>query len=407
MQNNWGVLILLVVAVLIYALVQSRKKPEDDDGGDAEAPEGEGKETPKAPEEQPPEEDELPWEVCQQQLSEEPPIEQSEAVEFPTAGEANGDASLAPEAEVEPVPLSRHAMNSAIRRKAWRLFLGNYRKILPLAAIVILLGALNQLFKSMGILPDWVIFGFGPLQEMISALIAPIVTLGAARAAVLLWRGEAPRVRMLGFFLHEGRYFPALGLILLETLVMIAPAALLIGTILLANKIFQSAAYPSSMGLTLTRLAYAGLLLCVTVYVWLAAWLEMVNYQMARAPKRGALSAFRVGFQAGNRHFGRVVGMAISTGWPYGVLVVAMMFESMWDRIYQTPWFTRIGTILNYALMLLYGGFLLLSMAGLADELLPETGEPSDEAIPTGGEPPCEDKPSEPAPEDEGAGKAN
>jgi hypothetical protein len=57
--------------------------------------------------------------------------------------------------------------------------------------------------------------------------------------------------------------------------------------------------------------------------------------------------------------------------------------------------------------MLLYGGFLLLSMAGLADELLPETGEPSDEAIPTGGEPPCEDKPSEPAPEDEGAGKAN
>jgi len=394
MQNNWGVLILLVAAVLIYAVVQSLRKPKDDDES-AEAPEGNRKEGPEAPAE--PEQDELTWEVCQQQLSEELPIIEGEPVEFlPTA-----DESLAPEAEVKPVPLSRHAMNSAIRREAWRLFRENYWRILPLAAIVVLLGALKPLFQAKWILPDWMIRGFNPVQEIFTALIAPVVTLGAAYAAVRLWKGETPRVRMLGFFLREGQYFHALGLMLLEMLVTIAPAALLGGALLLAGKIYQSAADTSWMGLTLARLAYAALFLCIAVYVWLAAWLEMVNYQMARAPERGAIAAFKVGFRTGNRHFGRVLGMTIATFWPYGVFAVAMMFGSMWDRVYQTRWFSRAGTILGFALTLFYGGYLMLSMAGLTEALLPEgrespeKGEPDESGSNPGVAPRCAPMPGD------------
>ena len=38
----------------------------------------------------------------------------------------------------------------------------------------------------------------------------------------------------------------------------------------------------------------------------------------------------------------------------------------------KTPWINRAFLILNLLIMLLYGGYTLLSMAGLAERLLPE-----------------------------------
>jgi hypothetical protein len=102
MQGNWAVLFLLVVAVVLFALVKSRQKPEDADGQGEETagmPDG-GREPDATPE---PESTEVPWEDCQRQLDEEPSLGECEQVEFLPFDEADMDPNLVPETEVEPV----------------------------------------------------------------------------------------------------------------------------------------------------------------------------------------------------------------------------------------------------------------------------------------------------------------
>ena len=400
MQNNWGVLILLVVAVLIYALVQSHKKPEDI-GGDAETPEDEGQEKPEAPEEQPPEKDELPWEMRQKQLSEERPIEQSKAVEFPPAVEADGDASLAPEAEVGPVPQSRHAMNIAIRRKAWRLFRVNYRKILPLTAVVMLLTSLGEFLPELPGLAGWILQGWRGVG-LLHLLILLVVYMGAAYAAVRLWKGEAPEARQLFHFYRGRLLLPVLGLVLLQ-LVFVA---------LLQQALFTAMMLmPDGMSIALIqRLYLVADLLYYVVLIWLESCFRMVHLQLAWAPEWGAQVALKYGFRTGNRHFGRVLGMVVTVCWPFAIPLITLVFIS-----YFGDWLYWVVRVLYLLLIVFYGGYCLLSIAGLADELLPESydepygeGEPSDEAEPAGdGEPPCEDKPPESDPEGGEPGEAN
>jgi hypothetical protein len=118
---------------------------------------------------------------------------------------------------------------------------------------------------------------------------------------------------------------------------------------------------------------------------WLAAWLEMAGFAMARAPERGALAAVRSGFWTGKRRFGRVIGMLAAAGWPFGAVRIVQYIAGGWSERLQSPAIGHAAEALNLMLILLYGGYFLLSMAGLAERLTPEAGEaPRTEAGPPG-----------------------
>lgn len=386
--NNWGLLILLVVAVVIYALVQARKKPEDDDE------DGEGTETPEdgsAPDGQAapggessePECSEVSWTKCQEQLSEAPLLSECDEVEFEgldKAGAASGnepEEEAGRETEVEPVLPSNHALNSAIRVQAWRLFRENYRKILPLSGIVVLWMTLKYLIQKAGLLPDWLTGVAGPLN----LLVAPVVTLGATFAAVRLWDGEAPRPGMLFHFLKGRRYFPALGLMLLKGLLQSLLVLLLGGLFLLIRQIIfsgSSSALSDDAIRVFIFLSRAETLFTLSAIVWLATWLQMASFSYVRTPERGVMAAFRAGFRVGNRHFGSVLGMVIAAGWPLGAVSLLGYFVSFWGPAMRSPLTSLASVVLSLLLMLFYGGYVLISMAGLAARLLPDEAAPAE-----------------------------
>ncbi len=383
--NNWQLLILLVVAVVIYALVQAHRKPTDDEDGEGtEAPEdGSAPDEHAVPGGNPPEPEaaEVPWTECQEQLSEAPPLSECDQVEFDEpdeAGTAHGDETeeeAARETEVEPVPPSKHSLGMAIRARAWRLFRENYRKILPLSGIVVLLMTIRLLIQKTGLFPHWLMGVAGPMNLLV-ALVAPVVTLGAAYAAVRLWDGEAPRPGMLFHFLKERRYFPALGLMLLNGLVLLLPSLVLPITFRLIHAIFfsGSSAIPiSDMGVFLI---YAATLLILCLRLWIAAWLQMAGFAYVRAPERGAMAAFRAGFRVGSRNSGSFVGMMIAAGWPFAALSVLGYLISIWEPVARSPLTSLVSSALFLLLVLFYGGYMLLSMAGLAARLYPEEAAP-------------------------------
>ena len=405
MEGNWGILVLLVVAVVIYALVRAYGQRDED--GDADAPEsavdrpdGEpgttGKEVSEpdgaAGGDAETEEADMPWAECQLQLSEAPPIAECDRAEFSSPDEAETgtgpEAEIETEAEVEPVPESGHAINTAIRRKAWQSFRENYRRILPLSGAVVLLLALKALIPADTLWAEWLIRGWSDLG-LFAVLIAPVVTLGATYAAVRLWKGEAPRLGMLAYFLGKRRILPALGLMLAKALIMAMPVAAMAGGMLLIQAIIGRLA--SDDGYLAMKLLYSMvnflLILYFTALTWLTACMILAGFALSRAPERGAVAAFKAGFRVSVRHFGKVMGMLIAAGWPFGVAIVAQSIGATWSVFLNTPWVYQAFVILSLLLMLLYGGYFLLSMAGLAERLLPEgSGAPRTEAENPGGD---------------------
>ena len=400
MEGNWEILVLLTVAVVIYALARAYGQRDED--GETNAPEIAGADGPEpgATDEEASEPDgaggdagteeaDMPWAECQLQLSEAPPMQECDRVEFslPDDPEDGPEAGPETENEVEPVPESGHAVNTAIRRKAWQLFRENYRKILPLSGAVVLLLALKALIPADTLWAEWLIRGWSDLA-LFAVLIAPVVTLGATYAAVRVWKGEAPRFGMLAYFLGKRRILPALGLMLAKALVMAMPGLALAGGMLLIQIIIGRIA--SGDGYLAMKLLYSMvsfiLILYFTALTWLGASMTMAGYALSRAPERGAVAAFKAGFRVSVRHFGKVMGMLIATGWPFVATIVAQSIGAMWSVSLNTPWISQAFVILSLLLMLLYGGYFLLSMAGLAERLLSKEGNaPQAEAEPPGG----------------------
>jgi hypothetical protein len=120
--------------------------------------------------------------------------------------------------------------------------------------------------------------------------------------------------------------------------------------------------------------------------------LLLAGFAFVRAPERGALAAFRAGFRAGNRHLGSALGMLIATGWPFGVVVIIQLISVTWSAKLQSPLAMIVANALYLLLALFYGGYVLLSMAGLAERLLPEGGSTArTETEPAGGDGPTND----------------
>ena len=379
--NNWQFLILLAIAVVIYALVQARKKPSDDDeGGEgADAPEGKAAPDTKPPE---PKSAEVSWAECQEQLSEAPPLSECDEVDSAAPDEIEeapegGTRDAQWETEVEPVPPPRVSINAAIRARAWGLFRENYRKILPLSGVVVLWMVLKTLIQKTGLLPGGLMGVVGPI-DLLTVLVAPVVTLGASYAAVRLWDGEAPRPGMLFHFLKGRRYFPALGLMLLKALVQLLPSLMLLGVSFLIGRVFFSASQeiPPNAVWAIYLLSIIETLFALVATVWLAAWLQVASFSYAYAPERGVMAAFRAGFRAGTRKFGLWMGMVIAAGWPLGAVSLLGYFVSFWGPAMRSPLTSQVSVILFLLLTLFYGGYVMIAMAGLAARLCPEKGAP-------------------------------
>jgi hypothetical protein len=119
--------------------------------------------------------------------------------------------------------------------------------------------------------------------------------------------------------------------------------------------------------------------------------LLLAGFAFVRAPERGALAAFRAGFRAGNRHLGSALGMLIATGWPFGVVDIIQLISVTWSAKLQSPLAMIVANALYLLLALFYGGYVLLSMAGLADRLLPDGSAPRADADLSGGDGPTND----------------
>ena len=389
MQDNWWILILLALAVLIYALAREfGQKDEDGETNGAASEQDESGE---------PGEMDMPWAECQRQLKDAPPIEacdRMDRMEFspPDEVEAQTEAEPETETEVEPVPESGHAINTAIRLKAGRLLRENYRRILPLSAAFAALAALRLLWQSRLLLPEWAAGCLGP-ADFLNVLIAPMVALGAAYAAVRLWQGDAPRMGMLIRFLRERRFFPALGLTLVKLVLLALPMiAMAGGAALLSMFVAQAAPEEISRAVELAnRLIYILMILVLAATAWLTAWLEMAGFAFVRAPERGAIAAVKAGFRTGNRRFGRVIGMLAAVGWPFAAVQIVQFIVAGWSVWLKSPIIQLAAEMLDLLLILFYGGYFLLSLAGLAENLTPGDGEaPRAEAEPPGGGKPSE-----------------
>jgi hypothetical protein len=334
MQGNWVALVLLVVAVVLITLARAGMTTRDEDGEAADAPEDETGASPGDSSEgdSPSPGAETPWAVCQEQLMEAPPLEECDEVELPWPDEAELDPGMTPEAEVDPVAESGHAVNTRIRREAGRLFRENYRRILPLAAIAAALMAVRMFLPLIGMSATW-LGGFG--IDAITTAIAPVVALGAAFAAWRVWKGEVPRPAMLFYFLTGRRNFPALGLMILQALIMLLPlAALMVGAVLFRWIFIVVSSVVGEPVLNLTRGFGALLILVLITYVWLMACLAMVNFAMARAPEMGVFAAIRAGFRAICHKKTTALGMLLATGWPFGAALLAQYVLSRWSAFW-------------------------------------------------------------------------
>jgi len=102
----------------------------------------------------------------------------------------------------------------------------------------------------------------------------------------------------------------------------------------------------------------------------------MAGFAYVRAPERGAMAAFRAGFRVGSRNFGSFVGMMIAAGWPFAAVSVLGYLISIWGPAARSPLTSPVSAALFLLLVLFYGGYMLLSMAGLAARLYPEEAAP-------------------------------
>ena len=109
-------------------------------------------------------------------------------------------------------------------------------------------------------------------------------------------------------------------------------------------------------------LGFLVLILMVPVVIWLQFRLSLCCFALARMPDCGAITALKTGFSATKQHIGRIFSMSVATGWPY--LVVSIFFVIIG---YDESWVALATLGLG---QLLYGAYIILSLAGLSEVLL-------------------------------------
>jgi hypothetical protein len=370
MQGNWAVLVLLIVAVVVYALVKSRQKPEDEEGADetAESPDGlpprqEGSDAPGPSLE--PEYSEMSFEEYQRQLKEAPPLQECNRV-FQPMEEDGSDPDIVPEAEVEPVPETEVEPvpqawyeNREISQEARQLFQANFWRILLLYNFVAELIFLQRFIPADHSESSFMI-------RLLLNLFTWLILLGMHHASVRAVKGDPLRLGMLVYYLSASRLLPALGLTLMQAAFVFALFAVQGCFLYLAAQWF-----PPLMAICASPVGWLlGVLLSIAAFIWYMVLITMMNFALTLAPDRGAVAAFKAGFHVGNRSFGRILTVI---GWPFIVVtLIPLLLESsiIPGATVRFQSLAGVSILLYLALIFFYGGYYMLLMASLASRLL-------------------------------------
>ena len=300
---------------------------------------------------------------------------------------AQGSETVSPAAEAtqtgaaRPSPWKR-ADSRAIRKTAWRLYRGQYWKIMPLFAATVILGyASGALVDAAGEPSKLLRY---PFVLLLGWLLSPVLSAGSAFAALHIWRGKTPRVGMLTVFLKPRRFFCAMYLSLIQALAQAFPALFLYGGLTALAQNMNGALFILDawvLPVLVIVLGFGGIL-------WVTLRTSIAFYALANDPDKRASEAFETGFRATRGRLRPLFGMAFVTGWPF--LAVAGL--SAWVTLANPVLPPGLTDWASAALFSLYIGYNWLAEAGLADRLL------LDDAAQASPELPSENEASGPSP---------
>ncbi len=275
----------------------------------------------------------------------------------PQATDPAAEATLTGTAR--PSPWKRED-SRAIRKTAWRLYRGQYRKVMPLFAATVILGyASGALVDAAGEPSKLLRY---PFVLLLGWLLSPVLSAGSAFAALHIWRGKTPRVGMLAAYLKPRRFFRAMVLALIQVLAQAFPALFLYGGLTALAQGMDGALFILGawvLPVLVIVLGFGGML-------WVTLRTSIAFYALANDPDKSASEAFETGFRATRGRLRPLFGMAFVTGWP----LVAVAGLSAWLTLANPALPPALAAWSSAALFSLYIGYNWLAEAGLADRLL-------------------------------------
>jgi hypothetical protein len=247
--------------------------------------------------------------------------------------------------------------NREIRREAWALFKKNYLKMLPGIAVICLV-FLGQSLLLPQFVPNGLIGTLAPLIGTV--LFAPITLAGAADFFLAIRRGGAPEIGRL--FAHIQNTRQVLNIWL---------AALVYGGAVLGINLIRAAL----AGMTLPNGAVIALgvltLALLVPGIWLTFRLQLFSYAAAMDPDAGAIDWLHTSWRQMEGNCGRSFCLSFSTGWPYLLFWIAVVFilglvGTPGTRPVSSPAFSVFTSVSLW----LYMGYSMLALAVFADDLL-------------------------------------
>lgn len=280
-----------------------------------------------------------------------------------------------------PSPWKRED-SRAIRKTAWRLYRGQYWKVMPLFAATVILGyAAGAAVDAAGEPSRLLRY---PFVLLLGWFLSPVLYAGSAFAALHIWRGKTPRIGMLAAFLKPRRFSRAMYLTLIQALAQAFPALFLYGGLTALARNMDGALFVLGawvLPVLVIALGFGGIL-------WVSLRTSVAFYALANDLNKSASEAFETGFRATRGRLRPLIGMAFVTGWPF--LAVAGL--AAWVVLANPALPPRLTDWASAALFPLYIGYNWLAEAGLADRLL------ADDAAQASPERPSENEASGPSP---------
>ncbi len=255
--------------------------------------------------------------------------------------------------------------NQEIRKLAWTIYRANLGQ---LTAIALVVGGVQFLFTLISRL-----VGFPGLWHQVasfvwSTLAFPVVTLGAAHAGLSAWRGERPRVGMLGWaFRAPGRLWGALAVGAAVEGISIAGSAFL--------SLLRVISWPQAMALTV-------IVIVGTAITWVSQRLFLVSYLCVseeNVPK--PVEALHTSFGSMRGNVWSSIAMSIMAFFravfsAFGVLMIVLSIgltlgaESIMMNASDSVR-TLLQNGVSMALFAPLAAYVYVAMAGFADKLLP------------------------------------
>lgn len=309
-----------------------------------------------------------------------------EAYAFGLSRETQGPETIGPAAEAtltgaaRPSPWKREDSRT-IRKTAWRLYRGQYWKVMPLFAATVILGYASGALVDAAGEPSRLLRYLFVL--LLGWFLSPVLSAGSAFAALHIWRGTTPRIGLLAAYLLPRRFFRAMVLVLIQALAQAFPALFLYGGLTALAQNMNGALFVLGawvLPVLVIVLGFGGIL-------WVSLRTSIAFYALANDPDKSASEAFETGFRATRGRLKALFGMAFVTGWPF--LAVAGL--SAWVTLANPALPPGLTDWASAALFALYIGYNWLAEAGLADRLL------LDDAAQASPEPPSENEASGPS----------